>query len=437
VIYDAQRRLMLPAGLSIGSGVRGGAPPEPVPLYSFSFADTFAAGFPSVAAQSAQGWSSQRPSFSSAYVQLSASSWDGPTVSGSGDSDGRIQQFASDRRGFLLEPEMELGGTVNYLNYSTDLTTVINAQLYWLYTQGPPAASYSSAGSSPRVGFTNGTRVVAAVGDNANYSYGFNLLGISTRYYVYSQWARAASGTQTHYRRFGNNIVSSTVNTTWEFQQISDLYNNGDTKYVVPVGNLGTSPVAADIYVTQAQLHRGRIALSPILTTGGAASKRGDILYTTAGTAAVMMGAGGRLSVYLSFVPLGPLSHMGDEGAVPYLWLWGAAVSTWLDFVPATRIATLHVPAGSYAFPTPLPDCARGDYYEVNLSTNSNGNSTLKARVNGGSVTNCGTSGVLAAANLVNPVFAPCNAGASQQQIPCMVDRIRTYAPGDIPVWAQ
>jgi hypothetical protein len=420
---------MLPAGLSIGSGVRGGAPVEPTALYSFSFFDTYAASFPSIASLSGNGWQTIRGFFVSAYCQLSASSFDGPTVSTGGSAcDGRVQEFSATRRGFLIEPD-----ATNLIFRSHALQTVeggLNGQ--WLVNSG---GTYTSSGTSPRVGVTDGQRIQVTSGGYGNFA---ALQSAAAGSYTGSLWSRSVSGTTPMSTQYGPTQYDAYTATTAWTRRIFDATKaaSPDVWYLTQVQS--ATPQAMDVYADYAQVEAGQIATSQILTTGAAATRTGDSL--TLLSAGSLIGAGNRLSVELQFVPLGPLSYMGG---VRYLWLWGSngGNNTWLTFNPSTRIATLHVHGASdFDFPTPLPDCARGDLYAVNLSTTSGGVSTLKARVHNGvswsAATNCGSSGVLSSVTNVTPTFLPANGSIAAQTMPCMVDRVRTFAPGDVPVWA-
>jgi hypothetical protein len=259
-------------------------------------------------------------------------------------------------------------------------------------------------------------------------------------------WRRANSGTFTHQWGGGQNPAapyrfdSSTATTTWEYRSVSDDHDAATAWYLSPADGgglgVGASNIAQDVHVDAIQLEAGEIGTSFIAITAGAFASRGaDSLLSTTGTAAGMIGNGNRLSALIEGVALGPLSKMTGTISV-FAWTSSGGVTTRLNFEPSTRIATYAVAGGggSFSFPVALPDCVRGDKYEMFLGTDSAGQTSLRARVNGGSIVNCGTSGALGAVPSTTPQLALGAAGATPTQVmDFMFSRFTTYRTGEIP----
>jgi hypothetical protein len=204
---------------------------------------------------------------------------------------------------------------------------------------------------------------------------------------------------------------------------------------------VGDANIAQDVYVDAVQLEPGRIPTSFVGATTGTSATRGvDGLSTTVGTAAGMLGAGGRLSVLKEGVCLGPLSKMTGTAGIVCLWDWvsSGGVHSKLTMNVTTRIVTLTIGGGggSFSFPTALPDTLRGDKLSVFLGTNSSGVSTLKARVNNNAVVNCGASGALGSFPSTLPQMSNgTNLGATPtESFDFMDTRFATFKPGEAPI---
>jgi hypothetical protein len=446
--YDGNRRLMMPRGLGLSSGVRGKF--DPTPLFDSDFT-TLATGAVSQAQLNALGWQSTRVggdgySYGGAYVQTEAGTPTGtPLLGGITSVQARMQEFSPTQRGLLQERS-----TTTYAARSRALATATGVLTQGLWNSpgvGPPV--YSNSGLSPIVSLADARRIVVPSGGYSFYT--FMSVGAASGFLCGSLWRRAHSGTFTH--QWGGTqspvapyvIDSSTATTSWEFRSIEDAHDGATPWYLAPAlaggFGVGDASIAQDVYIDAVQLEPGRIPTSFVGATTGTFGTRGvDGLTTTTGTGATMIGTGNRLSVRKRGICLGPLSKM--TGTVT-LWEWvsSGGVRSSLTMVGSTRIATLTIGGGggSFAFPTPLPDTVRGDLLSVFLGTNAAGVTTLKAKVNSDAVVNCGTSGALGAFPNTTPGMSngSLSGATPSQSFDFMDGRFSTYQTGDVPIEFQ
>jgi hypothetical protein len=443
--YDGNRRLMMPRGLGLSSGVRGKF--DPTPLFDSDFT-TLATGAVSQAQLNALGWQSTRVggdgySYGGAYVQTGPST----ILGGITAVQARMQEFSPTQRGLLQERS-----TTTYLARSRalDIGSLVLTQGLWY--SGHAFDTYSNSGQSPIVSLADARRVQATVGGYVGETFMSN--GAPAGFLCASLWRRAHTGTITHQWGGGQNpaapykMDSSTATTAWEWRMIEDAHDGATPWYLTPAAaggfGIGDAAIAQDVYVDAVQLEPGRIPTSFVGATTGTTATRGvDGLTTTTGTAAGMIGVGNRLSVRKMGICLGPLSNMTGTAGVVCLWDWvsSGGVHSTLTMATATRIATLTIGGGggSFSFPTALPDTVRGDTLSVFLGTNSAGVSTLKAKVNANAVVNCGSSGALGAFPNTTPQLAngSTQGGTPTQSFDFMDGRFSTYKTGDVPIEFQ
>lgn len=294
------------------------------------------------------------------------------------------------------------------------------------------AGTYTDGKTGPD-NVASADRVQLGSGTNSSQYWSENIGTVSM---VASQWMRADTGTAAVFAWLEPSGAAvqkftGTLSTTWQRIAVTGTATAASGSVWVPLESRtvhGESAAARDCWIDLVQVEIGKWATEAIYSGGSATTRSGELLRRTLASDAI---SSGRIGLEFRFEP--PVAHTGFSANMR---LWTIDANNYAEINFTTRVVTVVIGGASYSTASAV-SWAAGDLVELWLEAGGGSlNTTVKYRVNGGSVTTLGTSGAPQAAISPgsNPLDLLCNGTAGQ--LSCLLQSIKSYKNNVRPAWA-